>query len=280
MRSIRAELVRDTVATLFVQANLHLDPTLLDALERAMENETAPTAREILKDLSENARLAARDGLPICQDTGMAVVFVTLSQDVRIEGGALSDAIRDGVAEACRKGYLRASVVRDPFLRQNTGDNTPAVIHYDLVPGDLFRIAVVPKGFGSENMSALRMLKPSDGWAGVRSFVLETAAAAGANACPPMVVGVGVGGTMEKAALMAKHSLLRSAGPSNPDPDLARREAELLDAINELGVGPGGLGGHVTALACFLETYPTHIAGLPVAVNISCHASRHAEAQL
>ena len=280
MREIDVALVKATVARLCIEANTRLAPDLRAALDRAATLEESPYGRALLDELVENADLARETGMAICQDTGMAVVFLTVGQEVRFTGGSLSEAIDAGVAEGYRKGYLRASVVSDPLLRKNTGDNTPAIVHTTIVPGSAVEIVVAPKGFGSENMSALRMLSPSDGVEGIRRFVLETVEKAGPNPCPPVVVGLGIGGTMEKAALLAKQALLRPVGSRNALPHVAALEAELLAAVNRLGIGPGGLGGLTTALAVHIETYPTHIAGLPVALNMGCHATRHAHSVL
>ncbi len=278
MREIPVSQISETVADLCVTANQYLPPDVLSALTAAAGQETSSRGREILELLVENTRIAASEELPICQDTGMAVVFVELGQEVHIIGGSLTEAINAGVREGYRRGYLRNSVVSDPLERKNTRDNTPAVIHLDLVPGDALRITVLPKGFGSENMSRLTMLKPSDGIEGVKQFVVEAVRLAGGNPCPPIIVGVGIGGTMEKAAILAKTALLRPLPQPHPKESIRALEAELLAAINGTGVGPQGLGGVVTALGVKVEIYPTHIAGLPVAVNLSCHASRHAAA--
>jgi fumarate hydratase subunit alpha len=247
------------------------------ALKDAQAKEESPTGKDVLAKLLVNADLAMEKGMPMCQDTGMAVVFCEIGQDVHIVGGDITDAINAGVRNGYRNGYLRRSVVADPIKRANTGDNAPAIIHYEITKGENIKITVAPKGFGSENMSALTMLKPSDGLDGIRKFVLATVEKAGPNACPPMVVGVGIGGTMEKAALIAKQSLCRPLGKNNSDEEIAALEKELLASINKLGIGPAGLGGRMTALAVQIEVFPTHIAGLPVAVNICCHALRHAE---
>ena len=280
MREIDVSRITETVANLCVRANVLLNDDIVDALRQGAANEEKPLARDVLNILLDNADVARQDSLPICQDTGMAVVFVELGQDVHFVGGTLVDAVNAGVAAGYERGYLRKSVVRDPINRVNTGDNTPAVVHVRLVSGDRLRITVAPKGFGSENMSRLIMLKPSDGLEGVKRVVLETVQTAGSNPCPPMIVGVGVGGTMEKAALIAKESLLRPIGQSNPDPFWAEIEAELHAQINDLDIGPAGFGGRTTALAVHINVYPTHIAGLPVAVNIGCHVTRHAEAEI
>lgn len=280
MRTISFEQVALAVEGLCIKANTKIGADVLAGLKKAREKEESPLGREILDRILENDEIAARENVPICQDTGMAVVFVEWGQDAHFEGGALGDAINEGVRRGYEKGYLRKSVVKDPLERLNTGDNTPAVIHYELVTGDKVHITVAPKGFGSENMSALKMYKPADGIEAVKTFVLQTVDNAGSNPCPPIVVGVGLGGTMEKAAFLAKKALLRPVGESSPKPHLAALEAELLEKINNLGIGPQGLGGRTTALAVNVEAHPTHIAGLPVAVNINCHVARHAEIEL
>ncbi|KAF1084646.1 L(+)-tartrate dehydratase subunit alpha [Sporotomaculum syntrophicum] len=250
---------------------------MISALQKAYEEEISLTGKEIIKQIIDNANIAEKEEVPMCQDTGFTVVFVELGQDVHIEGGSFEDAIYEGVRRGYTEGYLRKSIVRHPLDRVNTGDNTPAVVYYKLVPGDKLKIMVAPKGGGSENMSAIKMLKPAEGVEGVKQFVLDTVLAAGPNPCPPIIVGVGIGGTFEKAALLAKESLLRAVGKPNPSPELADLERELLISINKLGIGPQGLGGRITALAVHVEVFPTHIASLPVAVNINCHASRHKE---
>lgn len=280
MREIGAAEITRVVAALCQQANRELPTGLRKALKEAAAREESPLGRQILQQLVENADLAAKEGLPICQDTGMAVVFVRWGQEVRLTGGTLAKAVDDGVKQGYRRGHLRASVVGDPILRGNTGDNAPAILHVQLVAGDRVRIVVAPKGFGSENMSALGMLTPAQGRAGVVDFVVEAVRKAGANPCPPIIVGVGLGGNMEKAALLAKEALLRQVGTPNPQKHLAELETELLTRINDLGLGPQGLGGRYTALAVHVLAFATHIAGLPVAVNIGCHATRHAEAVL
>jgi len=280
MRDIEVDKIIDVVKNLCIHANYFLNKDIRNAMESGLSAEESPIGNEILKKLLLNADLAAEKQVAICQDTGMAVVFVTIGQEVHIVGGSLAEAINEGVRRGYREGYLRKSVVRDPIERVNTGDNTPAVIHYDIVPGDIFKIELAPKGFGSENMSALKMLKPSDGIEGVKAFILETVDKAGPNPCPPIVVGVGIGGTMEKASLLAKRALLRPIDKRSDIEYVKNLEIEMLDKINQLGIGPAGLGGTNTALAVNVETYPTHIAGLPVAVNISCHVTRHAEAFL
>ncbi len=279
-RQIDCQKVIEAVASLCQQANIELSPDIQQALEAARKAEPSPAGQAILEELIENAALARQQRLAICQDTGMAVVFVRIGQDVQIVGGSLTDSIHAGVAKGYRDGYLRASVVSDPILRVNTGDNTPAVIHYDIVPGDELEITVAPKGFGSENMSAVKMFSPSAGIEGVRQFVIDTIRAAGPNPCPPIIVGVGLGGTLEKVTELAKEALLRPVGSANSQPHLHQLEQELLAAANATGIGPGGLGGRMTALAIHVEAYPTHIAGLPVAVNMSCHATRHASMTL
>ena len=279
MREIAAEAVTETVARLCIKANYQLGCDVMTAFERSQALETSDTARVVLDQLIENAKIAAEGELPMCQDTGLTVVFVELGGDAHVAGD-LSAAIDEGVRRGYETGYLRKSVVRDPIDRVNTKDNTPAIIHYDVVPGDAIKITVAPKGVGSENMSRLAMLKPSDGIEGVRRFVLETVRLAGPTPCPPIVVGVGVGGNMERACLIAKRALVREIGSANPDPYWAGVERELLEEINELDIGPAGLGGRTTALAVHVEAFATHIGGLPVAVNIGCHASRHAAATL
>lgn len=258
-----------------IEVNHVLSPDMKEALYKASDEETDPVGKEVLSQLKENLEIAAAERIPICQDTGMAVVFLEIGQDVHIEGSSLSDAVNEGVRQGYTEGYLRKSVVGDPLLRVNTKDNTPAVLHTTIVPGEDVRITLAPKGFGSENMSKIYMLKPAQGEDGVKNAVLDAVKEAGPNACPPVVVGVGVGGTFEKAALMAKHALTREAGEHSPLPHIRKMEEELLERINSLGIGPGGLGGKTTAFAVNIETYPTHIAGLPVAVNICCHVNRH-----
>lgn len=279
MRTIAATLIRDTVARLCMEANQTLSPDLENALRQSAESEPWALAQSTLNTLCENLDAARETGLPICQDTGMACVFCEIGQDVHIDGD-FEAAVNAGVAKGYTEGFLRKSVVRDPIRRSNTGDNTPAVLHVRLVPGDRVKITVAPKGFGSENMSRLAMLKPSDGEEGVKQFVLDTVRQAGPNPCPPIVVGVGIGGTFERAALLAKQALLRPVGSHHPDPYYASMEQELLQKINAMGIGPQGFGGRTTALGLQIETFPTHIAGMPVAVNISCHVTRHKEAVL
>ncbi|PYG86677.1 fumarate hydratase subunit alpha [Ruminiclostridium sufflavum DSM 19573] len=280
MRDIDAEKIIEAVKNMCMNANYYLNNDIKQAMESGLQSERSPIGTQILDKLLINAELAAEKKVAICQDTGMAVVFVTIGQEVHITGGGLADAINEGVRRGYSEGFLRKSVVGDPIERVNTGDNTPAVIHYEIIPGDALKIELAPKGFGSENMSALRMLKPSDGIEGVKSFILEAVDKAGPNPCPPIVVGVGIGGTMEKAAILAKRALLRPVNIRSNIEYVKNLEKEMLQKINELGIGPAGLGGNNTALAVNVETYPTHIAGLPVAINISCHVTRHAEAVL
>jgi len=280
MSKIHVSKITEAVSKLCIDANCYLTDDIRNCFLKSLDTEKLEMARTVTEILVENADIARDNCSPICQDTGMAVVFVELGQDVQIEGGSLTEAIHAGVAEGYTKGYLRKSVVKDPIHRINTEDNTPAIIHYDIVPGDKINITVAPKGFGSENMSSLRMLTPSAGIEGVEEVVLNTVTAAGSNPCPPIVVGVGVGGTMEKCALLAKRALLRDIGTKNPDFYWADIEAKLLSRINELGIGPAGLGGELTAMAVNIEVHPTHIAGLPVAVNIGCHVNRHKSAVL
>ena len=281
MRVVQAELISKTVSELCKEACYVVTPDMRAAFEKARENESSPIGKDILGKVLQNADLAQKHVAPICQDTGMAVVFVDIGQDVHIEGGFLEDAINEGVKDGYVGGYLRKSVVNDPiFERKNTTNNTPAVINVRIVKGDKIHIKVAPKGFGSENKSALKMLVPADGLEGVKKVFLDTVKLAGPNACPPMVIGVGIGGTMDKAALMAKYAAARAADSKNPDPRYAKLEEELLELACKTGVGPQGLGGDTTAVKVNIEWYPTHIAGLPVAININCHAARHAEAEI
>ncbi len=278
MRIVQAQVITEAVAKLCIDANYYLSEDIFNALSEGKEKEESALGREILGQLVENACIARAEDMPICQDTGMAVVFMEIGQDVHIAGGDLKAAVDAGVAKGYKDGYLRKSVVDDPlFVRKNTSDNTPAILHIDIVPGDRIHITIAPKGFGSENMSAVKMLTPSAGVAGVKKFVTDTVSAAGSNPCPPIVVGVGVGGTFEKAAYLAKKALLRPINQRNADPVYAKLEEELLELVNKTGVGPQGLGGITTALGVNVEYYPTHIAGMPVAININCHATRHAE---
>jgi len=263
---------------LCIKSNCVLNDDITEALNKALKVEESPHGREVIELLLKNADIASRENMPICQDTGMAVLFVELGQDLRIAGGLLTDALNEGVRRGYEKGYLRKSVVKDPFDRINTGDNTPAIIHYDIVQGDKLTITLAPKGFGSENMGALKMFKPSDGLSAVMDFVVETVDKAGANPCPPIIVGVGVGGTMEKSAILAKKALLRPVGTPHQNQKYAELEKELLTRINNLGIGPQGFGGRTTALAVHIETFPAHIASMPVAINIQCHVARHQEA--
>lgn len=279
MKNIDAKLIEDTVARLCIEANLCLPDDVVSAIERAQSEETFAGAKRILSLLGDNVSVAAEKTLPVCQDTGMACVFLELGQDVHIDGD-LEEAVNNGVRRGYGEGYLRKSVVCDPLRRVNTGDNTPALLSVKLTQGEQLRITVMPKGFGSENMSALKMLKPADGVEGVKSFVLETVEKAGANPCPPIIVGVGIGGSFDKAAYLAKHALLRPLDEPNPDEYYAALERELLEKINALGIGPQGFGGRITALAVAIESMPTHVAGLPVAVNISCHVTRRKSASL
>ena len=281
MKQISVQQITETVRRLCIEANVLLPDDVRRALDKAAQTEKGATARGVLADIIENYQRAERLEMPICQDTGTACVFVELGQQVEIVGGLLSDAINEGVAQGYIDGYLRKSVVHEPlFDRNNTGDNTPAVIHTEIVPGDKLRIMVVPKGAGSENMGAMKMLKPADGLEGAKQFILDTVRNAGGNPCPPIVVGIGVGGTMEKAPMLAKKALTREIGSRNENELYAALEEELLAEINKTGIGPQGLGGRVTALAVHIEYYPTHIAMLPVAVNINCHAARHKEVVL
>lgn len=275
MRIINTEEITRNIKEMCIEANHYLSADMNEALKEAASEERSPLGRQILGQLKDNLKIAAQDMIPICQDTGMAVIFMEIGQDVHVEGGILTDAVNEGVREGYQEGYLRKSVVGDPIIRENTRDNTPAVIHYNMVRGDRIKITVAPKGFGSENMSRIFMLKPADGIEGVKDAVVLAVKDAGPNACPPMVVGVGIGGTFEKCALMAKAALTRPVNERSEIPYVRDLEKELLDRINQSGIGPGGLGGKTTALAVNINTYPTHIAGLPVAVNICCHVNRH-----
>ncbi len=274
MREIHVDEIRDNVAQICIDAAYNVSDDVLTAFDRALETETAPAAKEIIELLKENARIARDEHIPVCQDTGIAIFFVEIGQDLRIKNGFIVDAVNEGVRKGYKEGYLRKSVV-DPITRKNTGDNTPAIIYTELVPGDKLKISFMPKGAGSENMSVIRMLRPTEGVEGVKNFVLECVEKAGANPCPPVVIGVGIGGDFEKAALLAKKALLRPVGSPNAKLELASLEEMLLKAVNKTGIGPEGLGGKVTAMAVHVESFPCHIASLPVAVNINCHAARH-----
>lgn len=276
MRTINVTQITKTIKEMCIEANHYLTPDMKKALENASDNEKSPLGKQILNQLQENLKIAGDDMIPICQDTGMAVIFMEIGQDVHFEGGTLEDAINEGVRQGYTDGFLRKSVVKDPLIRENTKDNTPAIIHYEITAGEHVKITVAPKGFGSENMSRVFMLKPADGIDGVKDVILTAVKDAGPNACPPMVVGVGIGGTFEKCALMAKKALTRPINEHSDISYIKELEEELLDKINRTGIGPGGLGGTTTALAVNINTYPTHIAGLPVAVNICCHVNRHA----
>jgi len=281
MRTIDTATITQAVAKLAIDANYYLSEDVYDALVAGQSREESPLGREIIGQLVKNACIAKEEAMPICQDTGLAVIFVELGQEVHIDGGNLEDAINAGVAKGYVEGYLRKSAVAEPlFNRVNTKNNTPAIIHYSVVPGDKLKITLAPKGAGSENKSAVKMLVPADGVDGVKKFILDTVKAAGPNSCPPMVLGIGIGGTMEKAALLAKKALIRPLDQRNGHPEYAKLEEEVLSMVNRTGIGPQGLGGRITALAVNIEWYPTHIAGLPVAVNINCHAARHAQVEL
>jgi len=279
MREIHVELISKTVEKLCIESNYYLPQDVKKALQDALKEEKSPLAKEIIEDIIKNQEIARTNNVPICQDTGLAVIFLELGQEVRLTGGDLNEAIDEGVRRGYKNGYLRKSAVDDPFMvRKNTGDNTPAIIHTKIVPGDKVKLILAPKGGGSENMSALAMLKPSDGVKGIKQFVLDTVEKAGSNPCPPIIVGIGVGGTIEKTTLIAKQALLRTVGEHNSNPDIAKIEEELLEEINKLGIGPQGFGGSTTALAVHIETFPAHIASMPVAINIQCHVARHQEA--
>ena len=280
IRTVQVEEITENIKDMCIKAAHFLPEDMRGAMKCAEKNEKSPLGRQILEQLEENLSIAAEEMIPICQDTGMACVFAEIGQDVHITGGSFEEAVDEGVRQGYTEGYLRKSVVADPIRRGNTGDNTPAVLTVRLVPGDKLRLTLAPKGFGSENMSRLAMLRPSDGEQGVKDFVLDAVRRAGPNPCPPVVVGVGIGGTFDRVALLAKRALLRPLGSRHPDPYYAAMEQELLEKINELGTGPQGFGGRTTALGLQIETFPTHIAGLPVAVNINCHVTRHAEVVL
>ena len=275
MRDVNVSEITKNIKEMCIEANHFLSEDMKKVFKNAVDSEESPLGKQVLNQLNENLSIAASDMIPICQDTGMAVIFINVGQEVHFTGGDITDAINEGVREGYVEGYLRKSVVSDPLIRENTKDNTPAVIHYSIVPGENIKLTVAPKGFGSENMSRVFMLKPADGIEGVKEAVLTAVKDAGPNACPPMVVGVGIGGTFEKCALMAKEALTREVGSHSDIPYVKELEEELLERINKIGIGPGGLGGSTTALAVNVNTYPTHIAGLPVAVNICCHVNRH-----
>ena len=276
MRNVHVSEITRNIKEMCIEANHFLSEDMSAAMKNAVQTEESPLGKQILNQLQENLQIAGEDMIPICQDTGMAVVFLEIGQDVHLEGGSVEDAVNEGVRQGYIEGYLRKSVVNDPIIRENTKDNTPAVIHYSIAPGEKVRIKVAPKGFGSENMSRIFMLKPADGEEGVKKTVIQAVKDAGPNACPPMVVGVGLGGSFEKAAFLAKKALTRNLDTPSDKPHIAKLEKELLEEINQLGIGPGGLGGSTTALGLNIETYPTHIAGMPLAVNICCHVNRHA----
>lgn len=280
MREVNVDKVTENIKEMCIEANHFLTDDMKKVFKNAVVSEKSPLGKQVLNQLNENLDIAANDMIPICQDTGMAVVFINVGQDVHFTGGNITDAINEGVRQGYVEGFLRKSVVNDPIIRENTKDNTPAVIHYNIVPGDKVDITVAPKGFGSENMSRVFMLKPADGIEGVKDAILTAVKDAGPNACPPMVIGVGIGGTFEKCALLAKKALTRNVEEESPVPYVRELEKEMLEKINKLGIGPGGLGGTQTALAINIETYPTHIAGLPVAVNVCCHVNRHAHRQI
>lgn len=275
MRTIRTEEITKNIKEMCMQVNIQLSDDVKEALLAGREKEESVIGKQILGQLEENMKIAYENKIPICQDTGMTVVFLKIGQDVHIEGGFIEDAVNEGIRQGYEEGYLRKSVVGDPLIRENTKDNTPGVIHYEIVPGDKLEITVAPKGFGSENMSRVFMLKPADGIEGVKNAIIESVEAAGPNACPPMVIGVGIGGTFEKCALLAKKALIRDLNSHSTIPYIKELEEEMLEKINNLGIGPGGLGGRITAIGLNIETYATHIAGLPVAVNICCHVNRH-----
>lgn len=280
MREVNVDKVTENIKEMCIEANHFLTDDMKKVFKNAVVSEKSPLGKQVLNQLNENLDIAANDMIPICQDTGMAVVFINVGQDVHFTGGNITDAINEGVRQGYVEGFLRKSVVNDPIIRENTKDNTPAVIHYNIVPGDKVDITVAPKGFGSENMSRVFMLKPADGIEGVKDAILTAVKDAGPNACPPMVIGVGIGGTFEKCALLAKKALTRNVEEESPVPYVRELEKEMLEKINKLGIGPGGFGGTQTALAINIETYPTHIAGLPVAVNMCCHVNRHAHRQI
>ena len=280
MRQLSTDTITAEVARLCIEANYNLGEDVIEALRKAVKQEESPLGKEILQQLLENAEIARREQMPLCQDTGFADVFLEVGQEVKIAGGNLTEAITEGIRKGYKEGYLRKSIVSDPLCRVNTGDNTPAVIHTEIVPGDRLKVSVLPKGAGSENMSGLAMLRPADGVEGIKRFILDSVEKAGGNPCPPLIVGVGLGGTAEKTLYLAKKSLLRPVGSSHPNPRICQLERELLEEINATGIGPLGLGGRITALAVHIESYACHIASLPVAVNLQCHAARYKEAIL
>jgi fumarate hydratase subunit alpha len=280
MREINVDIIIEAIKNLCIKANYYITDDIKNALKESHEKETWPVAKDMLSKIIENSEVAAKDAMPLCQDTGMACVFIEMGQDIHIVGGLLEEAINEGVRQGYKEGYLRKSVVKDPIDRKNTGDNTPALIYYNIVEGDKLKITVAPKGFGSENMSQIKMLKPSEGIDGVKEFILKVVKEAGPNPCPPTIVGVGIGGSFDKAAFMAKKALLRPLNTRSSNEFYASLEEEMLEKINLLGVGPQGFGGKTTSLGINIETYPTHIAGLPVAVNINCHSTRHAEIEI
>ena len=280
IRTVKTSEITENIKEMCIEANYYLSNDVKEALNNAKENETWPLAENVLDQLILNSNIAQNENMPICQDTGMACIFIEIGQEVHIVGGALEDAINEGVRRGYDEGFLRKSVVKDPINRVNTKDNTPAIIYYDIVPGNKLKITVAPKGFGSENMSRIKMLKPSDGLQGVKDFIIETVKLAGPNPCPPIIIGVGIGGTFDKAAYLAKKALIRPVNKRNDEKFYGDLEEELLETINKLGIGPQGFGGKTTALGINIETYPTHIAGLPVAVNINCHATRHKEKEI
>jgi fumarate hydratase subunit alpha len=279
MREVHVSEIVPTVKKLLIDANYHIGQDIVDAFDKGIQKDESPVAKEVLKELKENVGISAEGEYPICQDTGLAVLFVDIGQDVHVVGGNIREALNEGVRQAYKDGYLRKSSC-DPFTRKNTGDNTPAIIHYDIVPGDKIRIMAVPKGGGAENMSRVHMLAPSAGIEGIKDFVVNRMKEAGSNPCPPTVVGVGIGGTFERTAILAKKALLRKVGQRNPDPKIAKIEQEVLERINKLGIGPMGYGGTTTSLDVFFEVEPCHIASLPLAVNVQCHANRHKEATI
>ena len=280
MREINVDIIKENIKEMCIEANHFLSDDMKEALNCAKMKEKSPLGGQILSQLQENLKIAGEEMIPICQDTGMAVVFMEIGQEVHFVGGSLEEAIHEGVRQGYVEGYLRKSVVKDPLIRENTKDNTPAIIHYSIKNGDQVKITVAPKGFGSENMSRVFMLKPADGEEGVKNVIIQAVKDAGPNACPPMTVGVGVGGTFEKCALMAKHALTRKVGEHSPHEHIERMEKEVLEEINALGIGPAGLSGSTTAFAVNIETYPTHIAGLPVGINICCHVNRHVSREI